>query len=145
VNQQRRRQKQPRQSHTRTERQTGRPGATTTGGATKTGAPEQRVKQPRQLQTRRQATGSASDVSNCVNALAIGMPLAGAADAPWVAASDTPAIINSAIKKLLINLSPVNRTQIRQSSSLGYDCEEIAANTFIPCSLTNCAVGVAHG
>lgn len=32
-----------------------------------------------------------------------------------------------------------------KSSSLGHDFEEITANTFIPCSLTNCAVPVAHG
>jgi hypothetical protein len=44
-------------------------------------------------------------LSNWLRAFAIGMPLAGAADAPVVAAIDNPATINSAINKLLISLS----------------------------------------
>lgn len=98
--QQRRRQMHPRQSQTRTERQAG---PTKRGG----GPPQQRVRQPRQSQTRRQATGSARVLSNCVSAFAIGAPLAAAADASCVAASETPTIMSIAIRIVLINFSRV--------------------------------------
>ena len=43
------------------------------------------------------------------------------------------------------SLSRENRNEVRKNASLRHDCEEITANTFIPCSLTRCAIGVSHG
>src|SRR4051812_6031648 len=78
---------------------------------------------------RRQATGSACVLSNRDSAFAIGAPLAAAADASCVVASETPAITSIAIRIVLIRFSRVFLEMTRLTNDANGD--NAAPNTSI--------------